>query len=72
MPMPECPTHGPGCYGIPEECAWIEADIERRRAEGECFQCGALPSDYCDDCRVTEGLDDAPQPRVRRGRGGCH
>lgn len=28
-----CPVHGPGCYGIPEECLWIEADMRRRAYE---------------------------------------
>lgn len=48
--MRDCPVHGHGCYGITEECGWIEADIARRHAEGECFACGAYPPDYCDAC----------------------
>lgn len=31
--MRPCPVHGVGCYGIPEECAWIEADMYRRAAD---------------------------------------
>lgn len=45
-----CPVHGPGCFGIPEECAWIEADMAARAARGECFRCGAVPPNLCREC----------------------
>lgn len=42
-----CPVHGEGCFGIAEECVWIEADIARREASGECLRCGAMPGEPC-------------------------
>lgn len=52
-----CPVHGPGCFGIPEECEWIEEDMARRASEGTCSRCGAPPSNLCRVCSGEAAYD---------------
>lgn len=32
-----CPVHGPGCFGLPWECEWIEQDIQQRRWHDDAY-----------------------------------